>query len=92
VLNILTDNLKNDIKIAVNLKVIHSNTFFNQHFSTKFLEQIALRMTETTFGSEEMILDQSILEKPKLVFLIKGEVEISVKHGKLDNEIQKIFF
>ncbi|KAL4454663.1 hypothetical protein ABPG74_021868 [Tetrahymena malaccensis] len=80
-LNVLSKHLREEITSEIFNKTINQIKFFKQ-FSQQLKQQLAQRMTEYTYGPDEIIFKMNSLQEPQIIFVLKGSIEISIDQGK----------
>ncbi|KAL4499232.1 hypothetical protein ABPG72_006818 [Tetrahymena utriculariae] len=80
-LNVLSKHLREEITSEIFNKTINQIKFFKQ-FSQQLKQQLAQRMTEYTYGPDEIIFKMNSLQEPQIIFVLKGSIEISIEQGK----------
>ncbi|EWS73859.1 cation channel family protein, putative (macronuclear) [Tetrahymena thermophila SB210] len=80
-LNVLSKHLREEITSEIFNKTINQIKFFKQ-FSQQFKQQLAQRMTEYTYGPDEIIFKMNSQQEPQIIFILKGSIEISIDQGK----------
>ncbi|KAL4445925.1 hypothetical protein ABPG74_010917 [Tetrahymena malaccensis] len=92
-LNSLSNYLKQEIIKDVFMKAVKKIQLFRKFFSwnPKFLEKLALRSKEISFGPDELIMRQGNVEIPSLYIVTHGEIQLFVEMGSFAHKQQKLF-
>lgn len=72
VLDMLNDNLRIELIVHLNGKMLHDNTLF-RFYNLSFLSEITFILKKSTFTIEESIFDEDLVGE-KLHYITKGNV------------------
>ncbi|KAL4497232.1 hypothetical protein ABPG72_019552 [Tetrahymena utriculariae] len=78
IIDLLPSLLSQEIKQEFFGKILHSNKFFNSHFSPKVINKLALKMKELSLAPGEFLI-QSGQNDSRIYFLLEGCVSIYVQ-------------
>lgn len=75
-LNLLSDQLRNDIIVDINGRVLKSAKLWKEQFSKSILVQTTFIMRELVFSPGEVIIREDVQDDSSIFFISQGSVEI----------------
>lgn len=76
VMDLLSEQLRNDIIVDINAKILRSCKLWTEHFSKAILVQSTFVMQEFIYSPGETVLREDILDDNSIFFISQGAIEL----------------